>query len=59
MSENCISNNRESYETIIGNTTFTVVSKYIGDKPFLEFIKTAIKRDVEMAINANSRKRLD
>ena len=41
----------EQYEVIIGNTTFWVVSKYIGDKPFLDHIKAAIKRDVETAIH--------
>ncbi len=42
----------EQYEVIIGNTTFRVVSRYIGDKPFLDHIKAAIKRDVENAIHS-------
>ena len=46
----------EKYESTIGNTTFTVVSKYIGSKPFLEYIKAAIKRDVEIAIHSKNTK---
>jgi len=41
----------EKYETTIGSTTFTVVSKYIGDKTYLDFIKAAVKRDVETALH--------
>ena len=40
----------DKYESIIGSTTFTVVSKYTGDKPLLDFLKAAVKRDVEIAI---------
>ena len=41
----------EKYETTIGSTIFTVVSKYIGDKTYLDFIKAAVKRDVETALH--------
>ena len=41
----------EAYETIIGNTTFRVITRYIGDKSFLEVIKAAVKRDVEIIKN--------
>ena len=44
----------EEYETIIGNTTFTVASKYIGDKTYLDFLKAAIRRDVEMSVKRDS-----
>ncbi len=40
----------EHHETIIGNTTFRVISKYIGTTPFLCHIKNAIERDVQTAI---------
>ncbi len=41
----------ESYEVVIGKTTFRVVAKYTGDKPFLDYIKAAIRRDVETAVH--------
>ncbi len=41
----------EYHETIIGNTTFRVISKYIGTTPFLCHIKNAIERDVQTAIH--------
>ncbi len=41
----------ERYEVVIGNTTFRVITKYTGDKPFLDYIKAAIRRDVETAVH--------
>ncbi|MDR0492161.1 MAG: hypothetical protein LBH74_00760 [Nitrososphaerota archaeon] len=55
---NSTDTNNEAYETIIGNTTFQVITKYTGDKPFLDFIKAAVKRDVEIIIQ-NDKKELD
>ncbi len=53
MSETKIpSFNTKPYEVVIGNTTYTVAPKYVGTKPFLDFIKAAIKRDVEAAIHS-------
>ncbi len=43
--------NPDSYEVRIGNTTFRVISRYTGDKPLIDVIKTAIKRDVENALD--------
>ncbi len=52
MPENQIRNtDGGSYEVIIGNTTYRVVTKYTGDKIFLDYIKAAIKRDVEAAVH--------
>lgn len=48
----------ETYETTIDNTTFQVITKYTGKKSFLDFIKTAIKRDVEMSLQ-NDKKEFD
>ena len=31
----------------IGNTTYTVVSKYVGTQSILDIVKNAIRRDVE------------
>ena len=42
-------------EVRIGNTTYRVNSKYIGEKPFLDFIKGAIKREIEMEILSKSK----
>ena len=50
--------NTEPYEVVIGNTTYTVAPKYIGTKPFLDFIKAAIKRDVVAAIRSREVKDL-
>jgi hypothetical protein len=41
----------ESYKTTIGNTTFQVITRYIGDKSLLEVIKAAVKREVETTKN--------
>ena len=43
--------NVEQKEIVIGKTTYRVITKYIGEKPFLDHIKAAIKRDVETAIH--------
>ncbi len=43
--------NPDPYEVLIGNTTFRVISRYIGDKPLVDVIKAAIKRDVENALD--------
>ncbi|MCL2475694.1 hypothetical protein [Candidatus Bathycorpusculum sp.] len=43
--------NCEAYETIIGNTTFRVITRYIGEKSLIEVIKSAVKRDVEAIKN--------
>jgi hypothetical protein len=43
-----VKNTSDEVEYIeIGNTTFEVVSNYVGERSLLDIIKSAIKRDVE------------
>ncbi len=48
-------NDTNSYEVVIGKTTYRVISRYIGDKSLVDVIKAAIKRDVENALDAIGR----
>ncbi len=48
-------NDANSYEVVIGKTTYRVISRYIGDKTLVDVIKAAIKRDVENALDALGR----
>lgn len=54
-----VNTNADTYETTIGNTTFQIVPRYIGNKPFLDVIKTAIKRDIEAEVSVRSDELLD
>ena len=43
-----VKNTSDEVEYItLGNTTFEVVSNYVGDNSLLDIVKSAIKRDIE------------
>jgi hypothetical protein len=37
----------ETTYKVIGGTTFEIVTKCVGEKPLMDIIKNAIKRDIE------------